>query len=335
MAAAARRGRRTRGTAVATRRERRARGTAAAAARPGIAAAATAGSRLPPTDRAPACQGCIGLRAALFIEDTPVRESRRKRSGRNGRAGKNGTMIVMYNYQQSRAIWMVENDVGCKFTEINVEGSNLMGSGFDSIGGGGFGREGSGSSYGHPQSFGGHGGFGNSSSRGRSGGGLSPESLHKPEYLLQTASLCLCVHENFLSTQISCGTAIKERAMASKCSDFLWKGHVYSCYKMMIQKDRSMQSMEVPSSGISVAHIASSEDTSMGANNAITPVAIADNKRKRNRPSMDQVVAVLEPLQDAKEAGTNPQLQKRPSSQSNIGSNDFKASTMGKAARPV
>ncbi|KAL5196952.1 hypothetical protein ABZP36_000464 [Zizania latifolia] len=73
----------------------------------------------------------------------------------------------------------------------------------------------------------------------------------------------------------------QQRAMASKCSGFLWKGHVYSCYKMMIQKDRSMQSMEVLSSGISVAHIASSEDTSMGANNAITPAATADNKRKR------------------------------------------------------
>ncbi|KAL5232152.1 hypothetical protein ABZP36_030928 [Zizania latifolia] len=55
----------------------------------------------------------------------------------------------------------------------------------------------------------------------------------------------------------------------------------------------------------------------------------------RNRPSMDQVVAVLEQLQDAKEAGTIPQLQRRPSSRSSIGSNGFKASTQGKAARPV
>ncbi|KAF0889392.1 hypothetical protein E2562_023684 [Oryza meyeriana var. granulata] len=97
------------------------------------------------------------------------------RSGRTGRAGKKGMAIVMYNYQQSRAIRMVENDVGCKFTElpkINVEGSDLTG-GFDSFGGGGFGREGSGS-------YARRGGFGNSSSRGggygdsgfgRSGGG--------------------------------------------------------------------------------------------------------------------------------------------------------------------
>ncbi|XP_006664735.2 DEAD-box ATP-dependent RNA helicase 9 [Oryza brachyantha] len=105
------------------------------------------------------------------------------RSGRTGRAGKKGTAIVMYNYQQSRAIRMVENDVGCKFTElpkINVEGSDLMmNGGFDSFGGGGFGREGSGRS----RSFGGRGGggFGNSPSRGggygdsgfgRSGGGF-------------------------------------------------------------------------------------------------------------------------------------------------------------------
>ncbi|KAG8073913.1 hypothetical protein GUJ93_ZPchr0006g42327 [Zizania palustris] len=58
-------------------------------------------------------------------------------------------------------------------------------------------------------------------------------------------------------------------------------GHVYSCYNMMIQKDRPMQSTEVASSGVSAAHIASSEDTSMGANNATTPVSTPDNKRKR------------------------------------------------------
>ncbi|XP_062202633.1 DEAD-box ATP-dependent RNA helicase 9-like [Phragmites australis] len=95
------------------------------------------------------------------------------RSGRTGRAGKKGTAIVLYNYQQNRSIRVIENDVGCKFTElpkINVEGSDLMGSGFDSFGGGGgFGREGyGGSNHGRSRSFGGRGGFGNSS--GRSGG---------------------------------------------------------------------------------------------------------------------------------------------------------------------
>lgn len=50
----------------------------------------------------------------------------------------------------------------------------------------------------------------------------------------------------------------------------------------------------------------------------------------RHRPSMDQVVAVLEQLQDAKEAG-NPQLQKKSSGRS-LHSNGSKASTKGKAA---
>ncbi|XP_062203900.1 DEAD-box ATP-dependent RNA helicase 9-like isoform X2 [Phragmites australis] len=106
------------------------------------------------------------------------------RSGRTGRAGKKGTAIAMYNYQQSRAIRVIENDVGSKFTElpkINVEGSDLMGAGFDSFGGGGggggFGREGyGGSNYGRSRSFGGRGGFGNSGRSGgfgRSGGGFS------------------------------------------------------------------------------------------------------------------------------------------------------------------
>ncbi|KAG8092914.1 hypothetical protein GUJ93_ZPchr0012g21862 [Zizania palustris] len=94
------------------------------------------------------------------------------RSGRTGRAGKKGTAIVMYSNQQSRAIRMVENDVGCKFTElpkITVDGSDLMGGGFDSFGGGG-------SNYGRSRSSSGRGGFGNSSSRGGgfgdSGGGF-------------------------------------------------------------------------------------------------------------------------------------------------------------------
>ncbi|KAG8066933.1 hypothetical protein GUJ93_ZPchr0005g15699 [Zizania palustris] len=51
----------------------------------------------------------------------------------------------------------------------------------------------------------------------------------------------------------------------------------------------------------------------------------------RNRPSMDQVVAVLEQLQGDKEAGTNPQPQKKSSSRS-IGSNDLKVLSKGKPA---
>ncbi|ONM02057.1 putative DEAD-box ATP-dependent RNA helicase family protein isoform X1 [Zea mays] len=85
------------------------------------------------------------------------------RSGRTGRAGKKGTAIVMYNYDQSRAVRVIERDVGCKFTElpkITVDGSDLLSGGFDSFGGGY-----SGSNYGRSGGFGGRGGF------GRSGGG--------------------------------------------------------------------------------------------------------------------------------------------------------------------
>jgi superfamily II DNA/RNA helicase len=42
------------------------------------------------------------------------------RSGRTGRAGKKGTAIVMYNYQQSRSIRVIENDVGSKFNEVSA-----------------------------------------------------------------------------------------------------------------------------------------------------------------------------------------------------------------------
>ncbi|EES17375.1 hypothetical protein BDA96_08G183000 [Sorghum bicolor] len=90
------------------------------------------------------------------------------RSGRTGRAGKKGTAIVMYNYEQSRAVRVIERDVGCKFTElpkINVEGSVLLDAGFDSFGGGGGGY--GGSNYGRSRGFGGRGGGG----FGRSGGG--------------------------------------------------------------------------------------------------------------------------------------------------------------------
>lgn len=57
-------------------------------------------------------------------------------------------------------------------------------------------------------------------------------------------------------------------------------GHVYSCYSVMIQEDRFMQSREVASSNVSVAHIGSS-DSSMDANNATTSAATPDSKRKR------------------------------------------------------
>ncbi|XP_058071624.1 DEAD-box ATP-dependent RNA helicase 53, mitochondrial-like [Magnolia sinica] len=93
------------------------------------------------------------------------------RSGRTGRAGKKGSAILIYTEQQTRAVRVIERDVGCKFKElprITVEGQDMfgdMGGGrFGSYGGGrmsesGFGRSG----------FGRSGGFGGGSS-GRMGG---------------------------------------------------------------------------------------------------------------------------------------------------------------------
>lgn len=96
------------------------------------------------------------------------------RSGRTGRAGKKGTAILVHTEEQSRAVRVIERDVGCKFTQlpkIAVEaGSRDM---FSDVGGGKFssfgGRTGGGSRYG------GYGGsdFGRSSGYGGSGGGRS------------------------------------------------------------------------------------------------------------------------------------------------------------------
>ncbi|XP_008776036.2 DEAD-box ATP-dependent RNA helicase 9-like isoform X2 [Phoenix dactylifera] len=113
------------------------------------------------------------------------------RSGRTGRAGKKGTAILIYANQQTRAVRVIEQDVGCKFTElprITVEGGGEdvfggMGGRFDTYGGGrmggsGFGRGGGfgGSGFGRSRGFGGSGGFGGrtggygESGSGRSGG---------------------------------------------------------------------------------------------------------------------------------------------------------------------
>ncbi|CAK9325338.1 unnamed protein product [Citrullus colocynthis] len=40
------------------------------------------------------------------------------RSGRTGRAGKKGSAIVIYSQDQSRAVRMIEREVGCRFTEL-------------------------------------------------------------------------------------------------------------------------------------------------------------------------------------------------------------------------
>ncbi|RWR81846.1 DEAD-box ATP-dependent RNA helicase 53-like protein [Cinnamomum micranthum f. kanehirae] len=111
------------------------------------------------------------------------------RSGRTGRAGKKGIAILIYTDQQTRALRVIERDIGCKFKElprINVEGNSRemfddMGGGrFGSFGGGGrmsdsgFGRSGG---YGG-SGFGRSGGFGSSSSGrfGTSGGSSAGRS---------------------------------------------------------------------------------------------------------------------------------------------------------------
>ncbi|KAL6880240.1 hypothetical protein ACP4OV_011805 [Aristida adscensionis] len=40
------------------------------------------------------------------------------RSGRTARAGKKGCAILMYTYEQSRAVRVIEQDIGCRFTEL-------------------------------------------------------------------------------------------------------------------------------------------------------------------------------------------------------------------------
>ncbi|EOA30144.1 hypothetical protein CARUB_v10013251mg [Capsella rubella] len=88
------------------------------------------------------------------------------RTGRTGRAGKKGSAILIHGQEQSRAVKMIEKEVGSRFNElpsIAVErGSASM---FEGIGA----RSG-GSSFGGGRSGGGsYGGYGGSS--GRSGGG--------------------------------------------------------------------------------------------------------------------------------------------------------------------
>ncbi|XP_073005217.1 DEAD-box ATP-dependent RNA helicase 53-like [Typha latifolia] len=106
------------------------------------------------------------------------------RSGRTGRAGKKGNAILIYSHEQTRAVRVIEQDVGCKFTElprITVDGAQDM---FDGMGGSrmggssaGRGGYGGGSNFGRSRGFGGSGGFGGSYGRssgyGDSGSGRS------------------------------------------------------------------------------------------------------------------------------------------------------------------
>ncbi|KAF5747438.1 DEAD-box ATP-dependent RNA helicase 53 -like protein [Tripterygium wilfordii] len=107
------------------------------------------------------------------------------RSGRTGRAGKKGTVILIYTQDQTRAVKVIERDVGCRFTElpkIAVEGGDMF-SGMASggrFGDTGFGRAGSRGDYGAGRSggsrspgFGRSDGYGGSFSSSRDGFGGS------------------------------------------------------------------------------------------------------------------------------------------------------------------
>ncbi|KAK7300219.1 hypothetical protein RJT34_11059 [Clitoria ternatea] len=87
------------------------------------------------------------------------------RSGRTGRAGKKGTAILVYSDDQSRAVRVIERDVGSRFTElprIAVDSGSM-----DTFGGMGGGRFGS---FGGARGRSGDTGFGRGPGFGRSGG---------------------------------------------------------------------------------------------------------------------------------------------------------------------
>ncbi|KFK39521.1 hypothetical protein AALP_AA3G255300 [Arabis alpina] len=97
------------------------------------------------------------------------------RTGRTGRAGKKGNAILIHGQEQSRAVKMIEKEVGSRFTELpSIAVERGSGSMFEGIGGrsGGSYGGGRGSSFGGRSGGGGYGsssgGYGSSS--GRSGG---------------------------------------------------------------------------------------------------------------------------------------------------------------------
>ncbi|XP_010688871.2 DEAD-box ATP-dependent RNA helicase 53, mitochondrial [Beta vulgaris subsp. vulgaris] len=104
----------------------------------------------------------------LHYELPSTSESFVHRSGRTGRAGKKGTAIVIYTTDESRAVKVIERDVGCRFKElppIASDGAEMdMGMG----GGGRFGNSGFSRSGGYGNSSSGR--YGGDSYSGRSGG---------------------------------------------------------------------------------------------------------------------------------------------------------------------
>ncbi|KAG0481336.1 hypothetical protein HPP92_012194 [Vanilla planifolia] len=112
------------------------------------------------------------------------------RSGRTGRAGKKGSAILIYTREQARAMRIIEQDIGCRFTELpSIEaenGNEDLFRRYDTYGGGrmgdvGYGRFGSGR-VGFVHSGGDFGGSSrrssgfNDSGFGQSGGGFGSSS---------------------------------------------------------------------------------------------------------------------------------------------------------------
>ncbi|CAF2153564.1 hypothetical protein BRARA_A02729 [Brassica rapa] len=94
------------------------------------------------------------------------------RTGRTGRAGKKGSAILIYSQDQSRAVKIIEREVGSRFTELPSIAVERGGSIYEGIGGRsgesfGGGMRDRGSSFGGRSGGGGYGGYGSSS--GRSG----------------------------------------------------------------------------------------------------------------------------------------------------------------------
>ncbi|EOA30088.1 hypothetical protein CARUB_v10013195mg [Capsella rubella] len=104
------------------------------------------------------------------------------RTGRTGRAGKKGSAILIYSQDQSRAVKIIEREVGSRFTElpsIAVErGSGSMFEGIGARSGGSFGggMRDRGSSFGGRSGGGGYGGRSGGGGYGGSSGGYGGSS---------------------------------------------------------------------------------------------------------------------------------------------------------------
>ncbi|XP_061342792.1 DEAD-box ATP-dependent RNA helicase 53, mitochondrial-like [Gastrolobium bilobum] len=111
------------------------------------------------------------------------------RSGRTGRAGKKGTAVLVYTDDQSRAVKIIERDVGCRFKELpKIAVDSGSADAFGGMDGGRFGSFGGtrdrrygDTGSGRGSGFGRSGGYSNPGS-GRSGYGNSGERSGGPNY---------------------------------------------------------------------------------------------------------------------------------------------------------